>query len=486
MSTIAETTSGPIQGRVKDDVLLFAGIPYAAAPVGNNRFKAAGPVAPWREVRIATRFGPAAPQVPSGGMTDNAPVNWNEDCLFLNICTPSLDDSRRPVLFWIHGGGYRTGQGAIPWYNGASFALNGDIVVVSINYRLGAFGFTDLSRFGEEYATSGVNGILDQITALAWVRENIAGFGGDPDQVTIAGESAGGFAVATLLGCDPAQGLFHRAIAQSGAAHHTLSSAAGNKVADQLLAEVGTDAMAGLLQASADEILQAQLRVDESLGRRKDPVMGSVAPFYPVTGNEVLAVDPLTAIKSGVGHAVDVMLGSNKDEATLFIMGEVADEKLASEADNYGGGEALIGAYKRNLPGASVRELSIALSTDFVFRIPALRLAEARCEQQAETWLYLFNWESRNPKLKSTHALEIPFCFNNLSKPGVDTFIGEGPVPQGVADTMHAAWISFIRDGSPGWPAYELVDRATMCFDEESALVLDPDRDRRAAWDGIR
>jgi len=486
MSRITEITSGPIQGRVKDDVLLFAGIPYAAAPIGNRRFKAAITAEPWTEIRTMTRFGAAAPQVPSGGMTDNTPVNWNEDCLFLNVCTPSLDESGRPVLFWIHGGGYRTGQGAIPWYNGSSFALNGDIVVVSINYRMGALGFTDLSRFGGEYATSGINGILDQITALEWVRDNIGSFGGDPNRVTIAGESAGAFAVSTLLGCERAQGLFHRAISQSGAAHHTMSAAAGSKVADLLLAEVGTDSIEGLLEASAEDILQAQSRVDAAVNQGKESIGGSVAPFYPVVGNDILTVNPLEAVRKGVGNGVQVLLGSNKDEATLFIMGEVEDEKLAKEADHYGGGEVLVDAYKKILPGASSRDLSIALSTDFTFRMPALRLAEARCARKAKTWMYLFNWESRNPKLKSTHALEIPFTFNNLDKPGVSLFIGEGPLPQGVADKMHGAWISFIRDGNPGWPTYELADRATMCFDDESKVVMDPDEERRGAWEGIR
>ena len=162
---VLETTSGPIEGRAKDGTLLFAGVPYAAPPVGALRFKAAQPPVPWQEVRAARRFGAAAPQIPTGGLTSGAAVRWDEDCLTLNITTPGLDGGRRPVLFWIHGGAYRTGQGAIPWYNGASFARNGDIVVVSINYRLGALGFTDLSRFGAGFETSGVNGLLDQIVA---------------------------------------------------------------------------------------------------------------------------------------------------------------------------------------------------------------------------------------------------------------------------------------------------------------------------------
>ena len=160
-SLVVSTTGGLVMGRQKNGVLLFCGIPYAMPATGDERFKRAAPAAPWSDILDATRFGPAAPQIPSGGMTDRVPVRWDEDCLTVNVNTPAIDDRKRPVLVWIHGGAYRTGQGAVPWYNGTSFALNGDIVVVSINYRLGALGFTDLSRFGDEYATSGINGILD-------------------------------------------------------------------------------------------------------------------------------------------------------------------------------------------------------------------------------------------------------------------------------------------------------------------------------------
>jgi para-nitrobenzyl esterase len=486
MSTIAETTCGPVQGRVKNDVLLFAGIPYAAAPVGKRRFKKSVPHEPWSEVKAATRFGPAAPQMPDGGMTANTPVNWNEDCLFLNICTPALDSSRRPVMFWIHGGGYRTGQGAIPWYDGTSFAANGDVVVVSINYRMGAFGFTDLSRFGDEYATSGINGILDQIVALEWVRDNITNFGGDPEQVTIAGESAGGFAVGTLLGTERAQGLFHRAIPQSGAAHHTMSATAGKIVSDLFLKELDVETMDALQDVSADDILKAQGRIDMSVQRGDEDLGEKVSPFYPVTGNEILPISPLDAIRNGVGRNVDVLTGTNKDEATLFIMSDVSEDKLNREVKGYGGDESLLEAYSSNLSGASTTELSVALSTDFTFRIPAVRFAEARCSHDAKTWVYLFNWESRNSKLKATHALEIPFVFNNLAKAGVDVFIGKGPLPQAVADTMHNAWTGFIREGDPGWQNYELKDRATMCFDNDSTVEMDPGQFRREAWEGIR
>jgi para-nitrobenzyl esterase len=486
MSTIVTTTFGPVQGVVKDDVLLFSGIPYAAAPTGPLRFQAAQPHAGWEEVRSASRFGKAAPQLATGSMTAAVPVPWSEDCLFLNITTPAADDQKRPVFFWIHGGGYRTGQGAVPWYNGAQFAKQGDIVTVSINYRMGALGFTDLSRFGPQYATSGVNGILDQITALEWVRDNIAAFGGDPSQVTIGGESAGAFAVSTLLGSPRAQGLFQRAIAQSGAAQHTLTTEAGGIVTDALLAALQASDMADLQAASVDDILAAQAQIDLEMRAGLSSRLGSVAPFYPVAGNDVLPVSPLLAISRGMGAAVALLTGTNKDEATLFVLNPVDADKLAKEAANYGGGQALIACYKGLYPQASTTELSIALATDFSFRIPALRLAEARAEAATGTWMYQFNWESRSGQLKATHALEIPFVFNNLGKPGVDVFLGPGATPQALADTMHSAWTQFIRTGNPNWPAYDLQRRCTMVFDTESAVVFDPDEGRRGVWEGIR
>lgn len=488
---IAETTSGPVEGREKDGVLLFAGIPYAAPPTGTRRFRAAEPVEPWREVRPAKRFGPAAPQVPTGGLTSSTAVRWDEDCLFLNVTTPALDDGRRPVLFWIHGGGYRTGQGAVPWYNGARFASHGDLVVVSINYRLGALGFTDLSAFGADYATSGANGILDQITALRWVRDNIARFGGDPGRITIAGESAGAFSVCTLLASPLADGLFRGAIAQSGGAYHTLPPAAGRTVAQRLLAELEVEDPEGLQGLPPEAILEAQGRISNDIGEGAGTLETfgvAVPPFYPVEGNPVVPVTPQRAIADGASRGVPLLTGTNRHETTLWGYGEVDAARLERIAERYGAASALA-AYRRNRPNASPGELLIAFTTDHMFRIPALRLLEARAATAAApSWLYWFCWESRafEGRLGATHALEIPFAFDNLDRPGVDVFLGPGDRPQDLAQAMHQAWIAFVRDQDPGWEAYDLERRPTMKFDTTCELVMDPDGDEREAWQGLR
>ncbi len=490
--TIVETTSGPIEGREKNGTLLFAGVPYAAPPIGEARFKAARPAEPWQEVRPAKRFGPAAPQVPSGGLTSSAEVRWDEDCLTLNIATPAADGRKRPVLFWIHGGAYRTGQGAIPWYAGGKFATQGDIVTVSINYRLGALGFLDLSHLGEEYATSGANGLLDQITALRWVKDNIERFGGDPDKVTIAGESAGGFAVSTLLASPEADGLFRGAIPQSGAAQHTLPKPAGEICAERFMAATGAGSADALQALSAEAVLEAQNAVAAEIGEDLGELRTfgvPVSSFYPVEGNRVVPVSPLQAIREGAGSNVAVMTGSNRDETTLWGYGEVNEDKLAHFAEQYGASAAL-DVYRRTRPDADAERLLVALTTDHMFRIPAIRLLEARlaADPGSRNWLYLFSWQSRafEGRLGATHALEIPFAFDNLDKAGVDIFIGPGEPPQHVADVMHRAWTGFIRDQDPGWGAFDADQRLTMRFDDESGVIADPDAEERRAWDGLR
>ena len=483
MPPIATTRNGPVRGREKEGVQLFAGIPYAAPPVGERRFLPPAPHVDWAEPREALRFGPAAPQIAGTGMTA-APVRWHEDCLTLNVQTPAADGGKRPVLVWIHGGGYRTGQGAVPWYNGARFAANGGIVVVSINYRLGALGFTDLRRFGSAFEASGSHGTLDQIAALGWVRDNIEHFGGDPAKVTIAGESAGGFSVGTLLGSPRAAGLFRGAIAQSGAAHHVLPEDKGQLVAERFLEELGADDIHGLQAASVEAVLAGQEAVIKALerGPGQPSSLGTVSAFYPVAGSSVLPRQPLAAIRSGLNANVPVLAGTNRHETTLWQgSGEVSDERLAKAVRQFGG-EALLGCYRASRPQASNRDLLVAITTAHMFRIPAIRLAEAR---PGRTYLYEFNWRSRVAGLGATHALEIPFAFDNLHQAGVSAFIGDGPKPQHVADAMHEVWTRFIRDGDPGFPAYG-DERATMVFDDETALVQDPDAAEREAWQGLR
>ena len=489
-----QAAAGSIQGRVKNDALLFAGIPYAQAPVESLRFRPPQPLAKFSEPYPALKFSPAAPQIPSGGMTDSAPVRWSEDCLYLNISAPLAvledgDAGGRAVMVWIHGGGYTSGQGAIPWYNGNRFAKNNDIVVVSINYRLGALGFVDLTHLGEEFATSNINGTLDQIAALQWVQDNIAAFGGDPSRVTIAGESAGGFSVATLMACPSAEGSFQQAIPQSGACHHTLPQEASKKVTEHFLDELGLNSAVELEAASADDILIAQRATSAYFAQGAGQVNSlgvAVSPFYPVHGNPTLPDDPLTAARNGASSTVRVLTGSNKDETTLWSTGETSREKLERTVAGYQAVEALA-VYQRTRPEASSHDLLVALTTDHMFRIPAIRLAEAR-QEAAPTFMYQFNWRSRalNGVLAATHSLEIPFAFNNLDQAGVDFFLGPGPSPQALADTMHKAWCDFIKTGEPGWPAYDSDTRATMFFDDICAVVEDPDPEERAAWSGIR
>ncbi len=478
--------------------MLFAGVPYAAPPTGPRRFRAPEPHDGWTGVRAAQRFGPAAPQPREEGLTANPQVHWDEDCLTLNVCTPRLDDARRPVFVWIHGGGFRTGQGAIPWYNGTSFARRGDIVTVSINYRLGALGFAHLEDIGgPAYASSGLNGIRDQIAALQWVRDNIHAFGGDPQQVTVAGESAGAMSVGILLGCPAAAGLFRGAIPQSGAAHAVLSREQGAEIGRTFVVTIGAASMDDLLAAPVDRILAAQIEIEQR-SRTGDlrPMTGAALagmPFQPVIDGHVLPRAPIDTVRTGLSSAVRVLIGTNRDEMTLFPVNAVDEGRLQRIAARlFSDADAALGAYRSEWPGRSPEDLLTAILTDRFFRVPAVRLAEAHAQSGGTVHQYLFTWESRafGGRLRSTHALEIPFMFNNLKNPGVDIFLGPGPRPQALADAMHAAWIAFIRSGDPGcdavgeWPAYRSEQRAVMELGDSIGVRLDPYGATRAVWDG--
>ncbi|MGH0030118.1 MAG: carboxylesterase/lipase family protein [Myxococcota bacterium] len=490
---IARTAQGEVEGRPRDGSQLFAGIPYAAPPTGERRFRPPEPHAGWSGVRSARRFGLAAPQRPGVGLTA-APLEWDEDCLTLNVCTPAADDGLRPVLVWIHGGAFRTGKGGIPWYDGGSFAKRGDVVTVSINYRLGALGWAHVGDVGgPDFDTAGVSGLLDQIAALRWVRDNIAAFGGDPARVTIAGESAGAMSVGTLLGCPAAKGLFRRAIAQSGAAHNTLPDDWAREIGREFARRLGADDAAGLRAADVEQVLEAQVATQEHFIRHPRSKKGAAGDMVlqPAVGSAVLPEAPIEAIRAGLSSDVPVLHGTNLDETTLWGYGKVDEARLARFGERFfdARGAEAIETYRKARPDATPEQLVIAMTSDHMFRIPAIRLAEAHAGNGGRNWSYLFTWRSRalGGRLGATHALEIPFAFDNLQQPGIDAFLGKGgPDPQPLADAMHRAWIAFVRDGDPGWDAYDTDTRSVMEFGERVVPHQDPYGAERALWQGLR
>jgi para-nitrobenzyl esterase len=502
LTFIAETTSGKVAGREKEGVLLFAGIPFAAPPVGNRRFKAPEPHEGWGEVRDATRFGSVAVQLGDslGAIGAAQPPDWSEDCLFLNVQTPALDDAGRPVMVWVHGGAFVNGTGAIPWYDGANFVRHGDLVVVSINYRLGVLGWLQLGHLDPQYATSANNGLLDQIAALRWVRDNISAFGGDPENVTIFGESAGAMCVGALLGTPEAAGLFAKAIAQSGAAHHVSTSDHAATVTEAFMAELGGGGLDAVLDAPPEHLLKAQQAISLAMATGKLPRSATSAsglPFGPVIDGALLPRHPYEAICEGSSASVPLMCGTTRDEWNLF--GLMAKSVTDADMLRHRVGriverpEALVAAYRKAWADASYDELFSAIMTDRVFRVPAIRLAEAQSVHQPErTFMYLFEYASTafGGRLGSCHALEIPFVFDNLQKRGVELLTGSG-APQPLADAMHAGWIAFARTGSPShggllqWPAYGHEARATMHFGDRCHLEYDPAPARRLAWSGL-
>lgn len=513
MNALAMTHQGQVEGREKDGALLFAGIPYAAPPVGPRRFRPPEAPLEWSGTREAKRFSPVSWQPPAmmGGLLGGPTPTCDEDCLTLNIATPALDDARRPVMVWIHGGGFTSGSGSTPWYNGARFVQHGDVVVVSINYRLGVLGFLHLAELGgEAYASSGLNGILDQVAALEWVRDNIAAFGGDPGNVTIFGESAGGMSVGTLLGLPRAKGLFHQAILQSGAAHNLVTAPRAASITESFLTTAGLADLDALLAADPQQLLDAQVAAtatfasDQLRAARADTTRTATGvgrilglPFQPVLDGVELPQAPLQAMRDGLNAEVAVMVGSNLDEWNLFHLAAkpMDDARLERTVDRVFGAEAgVLDVYRAARPDAGADEVWCAIMSDVVFRLPAIRLAEAQAEHQPDhTFSYRFTWASRafDGKLGSCHALEIPFVFDNLDKAGSELFIGDGPTPAALASAMHESWWRFAKtrdpnhDGVPQWAPYDAGIRATMNFDDHIEALPDPASAERQVWDAL-
>ncbi len=487
---IVESACGKLQGIELDGVFVWKGIPYAKPPVGPLRFRAPERPDAWEGIRDASAFSPVAPQVQREIMQffGNDITNMSEDCLYLNVWSPGADDKKRPVMVWIHGGAYLSGSGSSHWYNGASFAAQGDVVVVTINYRLGVLGFLHLGEIGgEEYAVSGNCGILDQVAALQWVQENIAAFGGDPNNITIFGESAGAMSVGVLLGFPSAQGLFHKAILQSGAAANVHPSGKAAKFASRIL-----DA----LQIEPGELSKLEEMPVEKLLEASDAVPAMA--LAPVIDGVSLPKHPEEAIAEGSAKDITILIGTNKDEYNIFSVFDPewknADEAKAAALFEKTFGPLLPIISKQFAENVPLNlELFNKLVTRSIFTDPAQRLAELQDHQGARVYMYRFDWETPvfGGALKATHALEIPFVFNTLNTPHTENFTGASPERQLAADQMHQAWISFARSGNPNtdalpeWPRYDTNNRSTMIFNVKSEVVQDPNREDRIKWEQI-
>lgn len=500
---IAETTCGKIEGVFRKGLYIFRGIPFAAPPIGEKRWLPPEPPQPWGGVRQAVEFGSTCPQVPMEISLLNPPEQQpqSEDCLYLNIWTPGLDNARRPVMVWIHGGGFTTGSGSWLIYNGRRLASRGDVVVVTINYRLNVFGFINLKEVTKgKIPATGNEGLLDQVFALQWVRDNISNFGGDPNNVTIFGESAGGMSVGTLLAMPEAKGLFHKAILQSGAAHHVSSIERAVKVAEMFLD------VAGIKPGEAEKL--RSLTTEQLLGtykelvaRARDPRSGLVdLPLRPVVDGSVLPDMPPRAIASGSADDVAIMVGTNLDEWKLFALvdaglAEMDEAKLLRRCQRLIPGTdaaALVEAYRkararRGQPVTPV-DLFTAIQSDRIFRIPAIRLTEAHRGRSRRNYMYLFDWVSplRDGALGSCHALELGFVFGTLD----DNFTGSTEEARALSEKMQDAWTSFARSGDPSCPSlgnWKTYDdrRETMMLGKDCRLVDAPYDEERQAWQNV-
>jgi len=489
MNPTVTTRYGMVGGQVRDGVARFLGIPYAASPTGPLRLRAPVPPEPWDGVREASALGATPPKPDYAAPFDELlpePSIPGDDWLNLNVWTPDPGGAGLPVMVWIHGGAFSNGNSAVPIYDGHAFARDG-VVLVTVNYRLGVDGFALLPDAPAN------RGLLDQIAALEWVRDNIAAFGGDPGNVTVFGESAGAMSVTTLLAMPRARGLFARAITQSGSVQAAADPADAALVTRELGLAAGHEpTAAGLALVGLPELIKAQAQVRDALATQPDParfgatIVASSMPFIPVVDGDLIPARPLDAIAAGAGSGVPLLTGTTTEEYRLFLVPTgmaalITDELLAGLLPVLGIGQHVADLYRANRPGASPGDILSALITDKYFRLPALAVAQARRGAAAPTYLYEFAWPSQVSGLGACHSLEIPFVFDNLSAEGAELALGPTP-PAALAEQMHAAWIAFARGGDPGWPAFD-DSYPVMVFNAPGGgLAADPRGDERAIW----
>ncbi|MHA1987308.1 MAG: carboxylesterase/lipase family protein [Promethearchaeota archaeon] len=492
-SNIIETKTGKVQGYKEDDLEIFKGIPFAEPPIGQLRFSPPVSKQSWDGVLNTTEYGPCSLQGHSeleqylGKLEPES-----EDCLSLNIWTPATDGEKRPVMFWIHGGAFMIGGGTDPMYDGSALALRGDIVVVTINYRLGSFGFLYSKGIPQNV------GIQDQVMALKWVHENIESFGGDSSNITIFGESAGGYSVLALCTMPKAKGLFQRVIAQSAP---YIDTSVSDKISKKILRKLGIKRgdIDSLREVPPEKIIDAQNQVTAS-----EPT--DVMALRPLILEDTFPKHPLKAFLGGECTNIDFMIGTNLNEFKLYTAMEPFKSMVESDAEKLLVGflgmlgiemtksEEIIKTYKEARGDKTSKEpldILTAIITDFAFRIPTIRLLEAQKRYQANNYNYMFTWPSPglDGVLGACHSLEIPFVFGTLNSPTLKEFV-EG-APKELSEKMMDAWISFAKTGNPNhgnipdWPSYDPKTRATMIFDGECKVGKALFDKEREAWDGL-
>lgn len=478
--TIIETKQGKLRGLSANGALAWKGIPYARPPVGDLRFRAPQSPETWEGVRDALGFGQIALQAqpPEDSIFSSAGVTMSEDCLYLNVWTPEEGGEGLPVMVWIHGGSFVSGSSSLPLYDGTQLALRGNCVVVSLNYRVGPLGFLHLSPLGEGFDSN--VGLSDQTMALEWVRGNISAFGGDADNVTVFGESAGSMCIAALLAMPAAKGLFHQAVMQSGGAQ-SMPSAQAEIVAAAFLRRLGVDGgnLERLKAFAPEELLIAAAEMDPQ-GSAEWPAL----PFQPTIDLTTLPEEPLQAVTRGSAAGIPLMIGTNRDEGAFFIREEsqlAGPDELAPMMRALTGAEEVDGwvsLYPATIEGQA------EMMTDLYFWRSALAFAEAQ-SKHAPVWMYRFDWTLPGHPFfgKAVHAAEIPFVFGNLVLlPRVGVRLE--PAMQNLADAMRGAWQAFASSGDPSipqlpWGRYDTDKRATMIFDANPIVEHDPERGKR-------